>query len=59
MYFSINIPYRKVVFQVRVEQAIQSRPMDLARAIRRNETNRKIQQEIQRSREQFFLLPRQ
>lgn len=59
MHFSINIPHRKVVFQVRVEQTTGKKPSDLSLAVRRQEIHRQVEQDIKRSREHFSLLPRQ
>ncbi len=59
MYFAINIPYRKIIFYVRMEQTVSAnKPADLSWVARRHGSNRRFEQEIERSRVQFFLLPR-
>jgi hypothetical protein len=57
MYFTINIPYRKMIFQVRLEENLKSnKPFDLEQAVRREAIIRQIENEISDSRNQYFLL---
>jgi hypothetical protein len=57
MYFTINIPYRKVTFQVRVEQtAREAEDADLGQAARRQALTCQVETEISHSRNRYFLL---
>ena len=58
MYFTINIPSRKVIFQVWVEEAVKvNHKINLARAAHREALSRQVEKELCLSREKFFLLP--
>lgn len=57
MHFTINIPYRRVIFQVRVEEAAnKENRMDLDQVARRQTLTRQVEKDISHSQNSYFML---